>query len=870
MLTLALPMLAWWGCIQVLSLAALPLTRRVFAWLPDHGYAFSKPVGLLLVSYLVWLGASAGLWANDRGGILIALLLVAALSLALSWCPGSGSLRRRVGQVWRAERGHILTVEALFLLTFAAWGLVRAYAPDKILFMNGEKFMEIAFLNGVLNSPHFPPLDPWLSGYSISYYYFGYVMMGVMTRATGVLPTVGFDLYDALLFGLTAVSAWGVVANLVLASGGSRWAASGTGLLGALFVGGLGNLEGLLEGLYASRALPAAFWNWINIPGLAGSPQPGVFYPGNGWWWWRASRVITDLDLFNRPVAVQPIDEFPFFSFLLGDNHPHKLALPFVLMAIGLAFNLFLRQAHMQNGDRSGAGEPTGPSGWQRVWQQCGAMGLWLFYALALGGLAFLNTWDFPIYLGLTLLAYALGDYLARGKVDLGSLGRCVALGAGLGSVALLLYAFFYVSFKSQAGGVLPYVFQPTRLAQYLVMFGPFIFILAFFLIRAVRQDGQAFPIRQVLTAWAWIAGLAVGIYLLALTVGVVVIGSSGSPPGAILSSVFGDLSIGEGLARVLLSRLSHPWLALLLSGMMALAVAGLLRCPLTPSIRTTSAPQHEAEADQVERFVLWLAFVGLGLTLLVEFFYLRDNFGVRMNSVFKFYYQAWVLMACASAYAIWRLSHALHGLAQGIFQAGTILLVAAGLVYPLMGIDSRTDGFRFSPNLDAAATYAGLYPGSVASSWVAHPDDWAAIQWLRANGRLPDGSVPIILEAAGGGYENAGRISAFTGYPTLLGWTNHEGQWRGTQEQINARASVVQAIFTGYDARQALQTLIEWRVRYVIIGDTERDYVTRLCLDAASPCSASRALEKFSQVLIPVFSQGHTTLYQVPEAAQP
>jgi uncharacterized membrane protein len=440
-----------------------------------------------------------------------------------------------------------------------------------------------------------------------------------------------------------------------------------------------------------------------------------------------------------------------------------------------------------------------------------------------------------------------------------------------LGGAALLFYGFFYASFKSQAGGVLPYVFQPTRLAQYLVMFGPFIFILAFFLIQAARQNRPAFPLRRALAAWACIAGLAAVVYLLALLVGVVVLGSPGSPLGATLSSVFGDLSPGQGVAHILLTRLSNPWLALLLSGLMALAVTGLLRRPVAPSALAPAEPRHDAEAgQQVERFVLLLAFVGLGLTLLVEFFYLRDNFGVRMNSVFKFYYQAWILMACASAYAVWRLNQALHGLARGVFQAGTAVLVAAGLVYPLMGVLSRTDSFRFSPNLDAAATYAGLYPGSVASSWAAHPDDWAAIQWLRANGRLPDGSVPTILEASGGGYENAGRISAFTGYPTLLGWTNHEGQWRGTQEQINARAPVVQAIFTGYDARQALQMLIEWRVRYVIIGDTERDYITRLCLETAPPCSAPRALEKFSQVLTPVFSQGHTTIYQVPGADQP
>ncbi|NLP08974.1 hypothetical protein GX408_01120, partial [bacterium] len=335
----------WWVIIQLFGLAALPITLRACAWLPDRGYAFSKTVGLLLVSYLLWTGASTGLLVNDSGGILFALLLVGLISGFILLKQDRVDARTQWGAFWQHNRGQILTVEILFLLAFAGWTLVRAFSPDKILPAGGEKYMEIAFLNGVLNSPHFPPLDPWMAGFAISYYYFGYVMMGVMTALSGAAPGVGFDLYDALLFALTAVNAYGVAANLVRKSGGSQPATTRAGLMGALFVGGLGNLVGLFEGLRSSRALPEGFFTWLNIPDLAAASQNGSFYPGRGWWWWRASRVLIDLNLRGEPVAYQPIDEFPFFSFLLGDNHPHKLALPFVLLAIGLALNLFSRAA---------------------------------------------------------------------------------------------------------------------------------------------------------------------------------------------------------------------------------------------------------------------------------------------------------------------------------------------------------------------------------------------------------------------------------------------------------------------------------------------------------------------------------------------
>jgi YYY domain-containing protein len=883
-----LSFVAWWIIIQVFGLAALPLARRVFTWLPDRGYAFSKVIGLLCVSYLLWLGAITGILANTTGGILMALLLTAGISVWAGFARGR--LAAELRAFWKENRGHILTAELLFLLAFAGWAAVRAYAPAKILPAGGEKYMEIAFLNGVLNSSNpragfgFPPLDPWLAGYSISYYYFGYVMMAVMTRISGTAPTIGFDLYDALIFALTALTAYGVVSNLVASAGGKRWAASGFGLLGALFVTGMGNLEGLLEGLYSARLLPDSFWQWIDIPGLVGSAQTGAFYPGNGWWWWHASRVLHDLDLFHQPVGIQPIDEFPFFSFLLGDNHPHKLALPFVLLATGLAFNLFLRQKR-SDGALLQMPKFSFPkrAALHWIWERRGAMGLYLFYALALGALAFLNTWDFPIYLGLVLLAYTAGKLHAGVRIGKELLLQVAVLAAGLGVGAIVLYIFFYTSFSSQAGGILPYVFQPTRLSQYLVMFGPFIFILVFFISgAAARLSGGRFPWKPALRAWVSIIGLSYLALLLVLVLSLVVIRGSGLESNPFIQQWLNGGTLGEGFGRVLLGRLSDPWLFLLLSALLAMIAAAFFYTfiragrlsPHTLAAQATEMPPEPAAVEPqpcpndelATLFALLTALVGLALTLIVEFFYLRDNFAMRMNTIFKFYYQGWVMMACASAYGAWWVTHYPPKWLRAAFTGGAALLVAAGLVYPLMSIYSRADGFSQHPTLDAAATFAGEY----ANEWAAQPDDWAAIQWLLKNGRPPDGSIPRIVEAGSGGYENAGRISAFTGFPTLLGWTNHEGQWRGSQEEINRRTPVIQTIYTTPSAQTALDLLHQWDVRYVIVGSTERTYVASLCQDAQSPCNSKQALDKFNKILTKVFSQGSTTVYQVPGTGQP
>lgn len=856
----------WWLIIQVIGLAALPISRRVFRWLPDCGYTFAKTVGLLLVSYLLWVGASGGLLENDLGGAILAVALVAAISAGLALSGGWERAKQAAITLWRDQRSTILIYEILLLVTFALWVALRAYAPSKIVSAYGEKYMEIAFLNGVLNSTTFPPLDPWLAGFGIAYYYFGYVMMAVMTRLSGAAATVGFELYDALLFALTAAAAFGIVSNLVAASGGTRRAANGYGLLGALFVVGLGNLEGLIHGLYSANLLPEGFLAWLAIPELATDPRSGQFYPGHDiyyWWWWRGSRILNDVDLFNAPIGAQPISEFPFFSFLLGDNHPHKLALPFVLLAIGLALNLFLRQ--ISRAKEEIPLPPQSLTGW-RKWSTAllarrGTLGRWLFYALALGALAFLNTWDFPIYLGLALLAHLVGSGLAAGRFTQDGLARTFWLGVGLGIGAVLLYLLFYLGFSSQASGVLPHIFPPTRLAQYFIIFGPFLFILAFFLPAALRRAAPAgLGLRRAGRAWLGITALSYSVFLLALVTALVVISGQNGLANPELQGMFGGLSAGEALAAILTARITNPWTFLALSGLIAVGLAAIYSA-------VGVGEQEKTELEPLTPgavFAVLLAVTGLALTLVVEFFYLRDSFGVRMNTVFKFYFQGWVLMALASAYGAWwllnRAAKVLSPAVRIVFSLGTALLVAAALIYPVMGYYSRVHGFAFAPHLDGGATMAGAF----GEHWNAYPDDWAVIVWMREN--IP--GAPVILEAPAprAGYQHRGRISAFTGFPTLLGWGGHEYQWRGDEVQQNLRLPDLQQIFGPADAAQTLDLLRKWDVRYFILGEPERRYIEEVCQQPETACNPQRVIEKFSQILNPVFQQGSTTLYQVPE----
>jgi len=868
----------WWFAVQFLGWLALPISYRTFRWLPDHGYAFSKSLGLLLASYFLWLGATTGFLRNDVGGILASGLLIAGLS---AWILIRGRdnnnvrLSTSLATFLNQRKNLIFTVEILFTAAFVAWAMLRAYAPYKIMPTGGEKFMEITFLNGILNSPHFPPQDTWLSGFAISYYYFGYVMMALVTRISGAAPGVGFDLYDSLLFALTAVGVFGVVYNLISRQRKQTEQPANFerndrqpltyALLGSMLVVVTGNLEGFLEALHSKGILSLSFWNWLNIPGLAQAPVTGSFYPGSsgGWWWWRASRV-----LFDDPINANPLNsitEFPFFSFLLGDNHPHVLALPFVLLIIALAFNLLLshldQHANVQE-------EMVESSWWNPV--QMAFHGDWFsffIYSLSIGSLGFLNTWDMPIYLGLVVLAYGVGLYAIQRRLDWFLVWRVLMLGISFSISAIVLYFFFYTSFSSQAGGILPFVFPPTRLPQYLVMFGIYIFILAGFLVaNLVKQNKESHRkglLRSLLIWWGWVILASAGIFVLILlavsltTIGQTLIQEVLKNPT--IQAAVGSLSVGEALRTVFFYKLDDPWLFLLLSLLIALVITNLVWLVKNRELtgETNEAVQLELPASDL--FVFVLIFIGLLLTFSVEFFYLRDSFGVRMNTVFKFYYQGWMLMGIASGYSLWWITargrEFLGAVARNAFALGAVVLIAAGLVYPAMGYYSRADGFSGQPNINGTSEIAR-----------DNPDDWAAIQWLRAhNTPTKDGMPPVILEAPGTSYTYQGRISAFSGFPAVLGWAIHESQWRGNYTEQGKREPDIVTIYTTKDGKTALELLNKWHVKYVIVGATEQEYIRNKCNDPTLTCNLSSALHKFDTTLTPVFQTGEMTIYEVP-----
>ena len=819
----------WWISTTLVGWVAWPLAARFLSRLPDRGYTLSKAFGLLVGGYILWILSSLDYLRVNVGGIFIAFVILASASWLATRGDGWVNLRDWL----RKNLAVVLAAESVFLIAFGVWAYVRALNPE---ITATEKPMEFAFLNSIIRTETMPPRDPWLSGFAISYYYFGYVIIGALTRISGVLPSVAFNLGIALLFGLTALGSFGVVLNMVASSraeneergndGISR--SIGPALLGPLFVLVTGNLTGFLEVLFARGIGTGRFWTWLNLRDLDSTPiatESGL--PERFLWWWRASRVIRDVDLNNIPIGLEPIDEFPFFSFLLGDMHPHVLALPFVFVAIAVALHLYLDQRTKKPlTDSSGKGLFGG-------WLSMPVVPL-LLYALILGGLSFLNTWDFPIYTFVLVAAYAAGrgtrlNWERRVWIDAGVLGLALAV------LGVLLYLPFYISFASQASGILPNPLYPTRLNQFTVMFGTALVPLIIWLLWLFSQRRKEIRWSAALLSGPGILGslmLLCGLLTLAIAV------SDLGPAQQAVRLVLGELPIGAAVPVILRLRfITAPWVSLLLVGMLAIAGGMLFQ-------RKIIKQGTKSSSSGTTNFALILMGTGALLTLGPEYVYLRDTFGLRMNTIFKFYYQAWVLWGVVAAFATWqvvRYASKYWKPLQGVLAG---LIIAAGLVYPTLALRTKTEEFAGTTLLPGGERIATL--DGMAYMQNSRAEDYNAIRWLNVHPEL-DG---VIAEAIGGSYTEYARVSAHTGLQTVLGWPGHELQWRGGFDEAGGREDAIQTLYNSTRWEEARIILDEYDIEYVYVGPLERGQFSET------------GLAKFSENMLPVYDRDGVTVF--------
>ena len=246
-------------------------------------------------------------------------------------------------------------------------------------------------------------------------------------------------------------------------------------------------------------------------------------------------------------------------------------------------------------------------------------------------------------------------------------------------------------------------------------------------------------------------------------------------------------------------------------------------------AVALASLVHRAEEGRREEAMALILVFAGFLVLMGVDLFYLRDHMGNRQNTVFKFSFQAWALLALGSAYGLSRLV-SLRSWGWWVWRGCLALLLTGALFYPLAAIATLRSGAQ-PLSLDGMTFLDRALPG-----------EREAIEWLR-------GRPGVVLEAVGDDYSLAGRVSALSGMPAVVGQISHEIGWRGAGTWLN-RSGDVDRIYRSPGDPDVRGLLESYKVKYIYVGALER--------------ARYGPLEELGKLFPVAFSNEQVVIYQV------
>ncbi len=449
-------------------------------------------------------------------------------------------------------------------------------------------------------------------------------------------------------------------------------------------------------------------------------------------------------------VIPDTINEFPYFSFLHGDVHAHMISITFQLVVILMLLNII----------RSDSID------WRSL----------LITGLSIGFLYPLNTWDYPVYLVLAILIIVSLQFLfinSKRKKDLSEFFFKIGTMAAL---SYLLYLPYHLSYRIDKT-ILMVSSGRTSLIFYIAVSGLFLFFIISFILRISKNPDNINNTKNnnKINTNNYFSKFSYALLLIA----------------AVITIIEGKLFILDGIQN---PKTSEFELLILLLPVILLSISVISK-----------------EKNKNNVFILILIIVGALISLFCEFFYVQDALGsgnlslIRMNTVFKFYLQNWVIWGICAGYIVFVFRDTFTS--KKIWGICAVILILMAAVYPVFATIGKSGGFKGVPELDGA-------------SYVKkeHPQDYQAILWFRnLNGQ------PVVLQAPGELYEWNTAITTFSGLPTVIGWAGHELNWRfPIRNEIDTRWSDASRIYSSRDIREVEELLKKYNVSYIYFGEAE------------------------------------------------
>lgn len=831
----------WWLALMILGALSFPTMFILFNRFKDRGYPLSKIFGAFFVAYINW----ASTWISSRLNIPIfqnnfisiglGVILLAFVSFLIF-----RKKRTQISDFIRKKKRYIILVEAIFLLVFLFFIRVRSFVPEAQfdpMKSGAEKFLNFQVINSIMKSTTFPPDDGWMSGKALAWN-FDEIKKKISNPDGSFKDEVSRKEHQRRFyinyyyFGHLTMATLGklsfypaeYVFNLGLAT------LLAFTCMGAFCLGF--NLGGsVLLAIFAMLAI-AFFGNLDATIQYFQKIAEGV--RGDDAFWgvdfWRSSRMFEGT-----------ITEFPFFSIILGDFHAHNLNIPNFLFLCALLVNLAFRQPDWKIDFEE-------KILWRNIIRRYGF--LFCMIGVFWGACYLTNSWDVincAMLIGFFIFYFYLSDIGGKKGIQL-FIKMCMTC-FGVGVIALLTLLFFQIYFEKPIDTEgFPFKWLPANLRTpwQLYLAHHFFFLVPILIYFAIvlKNTLKTLSDKSRLTLLSFFIGL---IIILLNWLGYLM------PSVAFTLMVFSII--------ILFKKKPH-----------SMKITGK---DTGGAIKTEPAiSAHDCVTTNIAMIFIAVSFF---VSFACDVWYLDDRYAgdlERYNTVFKFYYPIWSLLALASVIAfryffLWSAGK-MGGIKIKRFLVYALLIVIAllGLHYPLASTIVRTSIFERTP--EGKLVFKPIRGEGVDRFGKVNPprtinaiayireldkfkDDFDAIMYIKKNikGR------PVILEAApdagSGAYSPVSRISTCTGLRSIMGWSHHEAQHRGGRAyaEIGPREQDVKSAYTTTDWNAAKSILDKYDVRYVFVGAIERERY--------SP----EQLSKFEQNLKEVFRSNTSVLYE-------
>lgn len=793
----------WYLLILAIGWMVLPLTTHIFASLPDRGYSFIRMLGLVILTWLTWFSGSLKILPFTRGTIFFWLILLVALNLF--WF-----VRRKqsILSFIRSNIGYIILVESIFLILFVFSLHIRYSNPDLWHpWYGGEKPMEFAFFNAVNKAVYFPPQNPWFSDHYINYYYYGFIVAAIPAKLLGIFPATAFNLILPTWFAMTGVGMFGVGYNFYLGfakkkgnieiNNGeenrqiqNRWrfhissihkSAFFVGFFALIFILFLGNffqvkllwqylpeVSEVIQDTGSDNKFISVLSGAMNV--LSGEAE----LPGSpGRWYFSASRPI----LPDGPDT--PIAEFPYFSFLYGDLHPHLLTMPFYALGFGWCLTLLLSSLHQQK------------------WHQ--QILSFILAGLIFGMYRVSHTWDFPLFIGLGTLSLYWMINTDKTLLLENQIRKILTYAFIFIGLSIILYLPFSQWFKTAYNSIEIWDGAKTPLRDYFIVFGMSIFIMFGFLLDEIKANLMRF-----IKSWK---KLQLGQLMIPFVLTII--------------SVFGLVALWRFDFQVLAFGwpllICWTWIIFIKKGVSdirkfiwILFAGGYL---ISFVVEVVVLKGDVGRSNMVFRMynIAWF-ILGLAMSLgMVELW-------KSIKGWPKFFEYGWlfifvILLFLGLTYQITATDKKMNDrwpnvdnppktLDGSLFMLGN--LVIDGTNTPAIYKENEVD-------LDLSLDYEGIkfMQDTVIGS-------------------------PVIVEGNTSEYRWGGRYAIHTGLPSVIGWSWHTRQHNSLLDRavVDKRIERVEEFYNTSDINIAKEFLNRYRVSYIIVSGLERAYYSKEGLD--------------------------------------